>query len=316
MKSAHAAAEHRRERVALAHAHARDARARERVRGHEDRFWREVARAATSPIADGGSAHSTRAPALLRVGEACDVVCKARCEQRTTSRELQGQISKVIKASCVASAFEKMVSKERVSQARALAERRGEEVEELTVSRRAANAVQRVDRDPWDDARKRHEPAERSATAGWGMQSQHLATAAHIVPHEPQVFPHRSEECSQRDRESSPPTVSILRGVDVEAADGSPPAVRMSTEHEGGSALCRVAAKPNGAVSIVVESSHQTLVTSMNRDQRRIMQRFSDLGIKVAGFEVRRDFTMVGALSGFLRRSRRAREERDENIIA
>jgi hypothetical protein len=90
----------------------------------------------------------------------------------------------------------------------------------------------------------------------------------------------------------------------------------MRTEDEGITALCRVAAKPNGAIGIMVESSHQTLVTSIDREQRRIMQRFSDLGIKVAGFEVRRDFTMAGALSGFLRRSRRSREELDENGIA
>lgn len=315
-KSAHAAAEHQRERVVLAQAHARDARARERARGHEDRFWREVARAATTPTTDGRSLHSTRASALLRVREACDLVCKARCEQRTTSRELQGQISRVIKASCIASAFEKMVSKERVSQARALAERRGEEVEELTISRRAANALQRIDREQRDDGRPRQEPVERSVAAQCGIQSHHSATGSHIAPQEPQAAPERGEEGSRRDPVSSLSALSILQRVEVEAAQGSPVAVRIRTEDEGISASCRVEAKTNGAVGIVVEASHQTLVTSMDREQRRIVLRLSELGIKVAGFEVRRDFTMVGALSGFLRRSRRAREERDENVIA
>ena len=314
-KSAHAAAEQRRERIALAHAHARDARARERARGHEDRFWREVARAATTPITDGGFPQSTRASALLRVREACDVVCKARYEQRATSRELQGQISKVLKASSMASAFEKMVGKERFAQARALAERRGEEVEELAVSRRAANVLRRVDREQRDDVRPRQEPVERSVAAQCGIQSHHSATGSHIAPQEPQAVPERGEEGSRRDPVSSLSALSILQRVEVEAAQGSPAAVRMSTEDEGISASCRLEAKTNGAVGIVVESSHQTLVTLMDREQRRIMQRFSELGINVTGFEVRRDFTMVGALSGFLRRSRRAREELDENVI-
>lgn len=315
-KSAHAAAEHRRERVVLAQAHARDVRARERARGHEDRFWREVARAATTRIADGSASHSTRASALDRVREACDVVCKARSEQRTTSRELQGQISKVLKASCVASAFEKMVSKERVSQARALAERRGEEVEELAVSRRAANVLRRVGRYQWEDVQPRHEPTDRFGAAGWGIQRHHSTTEVYMVPQEPQVVPQRGEENSRRDAVISLPALSILQRVEIEAAEGSPAAVRIRTEDEGVSALCRVDAKPDGAVGIVVESSHQNLVTSLDREQRRIIQRFLELGIKVAGFEVRREFTTVGALSGFLRRSRRAREERDENVIA
>lgn len=315
-KSAHAAAEQRRERIALARAHARDARIRERARGHEDRFWREVARAATTPIADGGSPHSTKASALLRVREACDVACKARNEQRATSRELQSQISKVLKASCIASAFEKMVSKERFAQARALAERRGEEVEELGVSRRAANVLRRVGREQWDDVRPHQEPAARSVGAQWGIQSHHPATGPHMALQEPQAVPERGEGRSRRDPLSSLPALSILKHIEVEAADGSLAAVRMNTEDEGISASCRVDAKPNGSVGIVVESCHQTLVTSIDREQRRIVQRFSELGIKVAGFEVRRDFTLVGALSGFLRRSRRAREERDENVIA
>ena len=320
-KSAHAAAEQRRERIVLARAHARDARVRERARVYEDRFWREVARAATTPIADGGSPHSTRASALLRVREACDVACKARNEQRATSRELQSQVSKVLKASCIASAFEKMVSKERFAQARALAERRGEEVEELGVSRSAANVLRRVGREQWDDVRPHHEPAERSVGARsvgaqWGIQSHHPATGPHMAPQEPQAVPERGEGRSRRDPLSSLPALSILKRIEVEAADGSLAAVRMNTEDEGISASCRVDARPNGSVGIVVESCHQTLVKSMDREQRRIVQRFSELGIKVAGFEVRRDFTMVGALSGFLRRSRRAREERDENVIA
>lgn len=315
-KSAHAAAEHRRERVVLAQAHARDARARECARGHEDRFWREVARAATTPLTDGRSPHLTRASALVRVREACDVVCKARYEQRTTSRELQVQISNVLKASCVASAFEKMVSKERVSQVRALAERRGEEVEELAVSRRAPSVLRYVTRDQWDDVRPRHEPAERLGGAGWGIPSHLSTTQVYMVPQEPQVVPQRGEENSRRGPVISLPALSILQRVEIEAAEGSPAAVRIRTEDEGVSALCRVDAKPDGAVGIVVESSHQNLVTSLDREQRRIIQRFFDLGIKVAGFEVRREFTTVGALSGFLRRSRRAREERDENLIA
>ncbi len=315
-KSAHAAAEDRRERVALAHAHARDARARERARGHEDRFWREVARAATTPIADGRSLHSTRASALLRVREACDVVRRARYEECATAKELQCQISKVLKASCVASAFEKMASKERLAQARALAERRDGEVEEIAVSRRAANAPRRVDRERWDDTGPPHASTEQVGAAGWGIQGHHFVTGSHTVPQEPTAVPRRGDEGSRKDRASSLPALPLLQRVEVDAAEGAPAAVRMRTEDEGITALCRVAAKPNGAIGIMVESSHQTLVTSIDREQRRIMQRFSDLGIKVAGFEVRRDFTMAGALSGFLRRSRRSREELDENGIA
>ncbi len=315
-KSAHAAAEERRERIALAHAQARDARARERARGHEDRFWREVARAATTTIADGVSSHATRASALVGIREACDVVCKARCEQRATSRELQSQIAKLLKASCVASAFEKMVSKERICQARVRAERRGEEVEELAVSRRAANVLRQVVREQSDDTRLRHEPAERLGGAGWGITSHHSTTGAYMVPQEPQVEPPRGEESSRRDPVSSLPALSILQRIEIEAAEGSPAAVRMSTEDQGRAALCRVDAKPDGAVGIVVESSHQNLVASLDREQRRIIQRLSELGIKVVGFEIRRDFTMVGPLSVFLRKSRRVWEDRDENVIA
>lgn len=312
-KSAYAAAEHRRERVALARAHTRDARARERARGHEEQFWREVARAAIAPVAPESSPQSSRASALLRVREACDLARQARCEQRATSRDLQGQISRALKASCMASAFEKMVSKERLAQARTLAERRGEEVTELAVSKLAGNATRRMGRDPWDDVRPLVEPPQRSLGSGSGA---HSAEGSHIAPREPLAMPERGEGGARRGPVSSPPTLSIIQRIEVEADEGSPAEIRMSTEDGGISTSCRVNAQQNGAVGIVLESSHQPLLTSMDREKRRILQRFSELGIKVADFEVRRDLTVMGALSGFLRRSRRAREERDENVIA
>jgi hypothetical protein len=57
-------------------------------------------------------------------------------------------------------------------------------------------------------------------------------------------------------------------------------------------------------------------VNSLEREQRGIVRRLSEIGIKVGAFEVRQELTMRNALSGFYRRSRHVREEGDENVIA
>jgi hypothetical protein len=236
------------------------------------------------------------------------VLSKAKGAQREVIGEVQHQVARVIKTKHILSVFEKLRAKERAVRAHKLADRRAEEVDEVAVLRRAQGTARRAPssrRDEQvDDPRSKevvaHTPVPLSnpgikdvmSTHGEGKSDHHLFKRP----------------------ESLTPSVS-LQSVSSEVRDDVP-ALRVRMESAGAPLSCRLESTTSGRVEILVEAAHPTLVTSLEREQRGIVRRLSEMGIKVGGFEIRRDLTMKGGLSGFFRRARRAKEEADENSIA
>jgi hypothetical protein len=111
-----------------------------------------------------------------------------------------------------------------------------------------------------------------------------------------------------------------LAAVSVEEVHGKARdegvALRVRMESAGGSLSCRLENTSSGGVGVLVEAPACTLASSLERERRSVASRLAQVGVKIDGFEIRRDPGNNGALSGFLRRRRPQHEEGDENVIA
>lgn len=304
-KRAQVAGKYQEEVVSLGRTRARDGHARQKVREREERFWRAIAHASISTNAPPAGGH---AMALSRAMQAHHDLSKANAEHRKVSGEVQHQIARVIKVKCVLSTVDKVRSRERMVRAHQLAEWQGEEVLEVSLSRRASVTHRREQR-----------------SIHYSLSEEKGGREMLIKDTPPPVDPHANvtprfseahlnaaiETCGVRP-EASPVS---LQGVQSEEGRFGA-ALRMRMEKAGAPLSCRLETTAAGRVGVVMEAANPSLVRTLERERYGIMRRLSENGIAVGGFEVRRDLTMRGALSGFLRRSRQAREEDDDNLIA
>lgn len=304
-KSRHVSGEYQREVASLARATARDGHARETVRERSERFWRAIAHASRVAEAPRAGGHSM---ALSRALQAHHDLAHATGEQRKVTGEVQQQIARVIKAKCRLSALEKVRAKERTIRAHKLVERQGEEVLEVVLSRRVSMTRSRVEWSIRDSLRQQKNEADMPIQASAPTVDPHACAA----PRSPEISPHDASEV--RSVRPEPPVVSLHTVHSEEGRAGA--ALRMQIERAGSPLSCRLEATAPGRIGIVMEAASPSLVRALEGDRYGIMRRLSESGITVGGFEVRRDMTMRGALSGFLRKARQPREDDDENVIA
>ena len=314
-KSVKAASDHRREVVALGKSRVRDAQAREGVRKKENRFWQEIARASTASVVTGVSPGGTRAAALHRAMEAHHTLAKAKGAQRRIAGEIEGQVARVIKAEHIVTALEKARTKDRLIRAHKLAERHAEEVDEVALLRRGGNLSALLKPPRHSELRADSDTAEVATIEGFC--SQHIRQGDLSLGTESPAGSGLLGTAPSTERGSSLAPHLVLQSVSTETKVEAV-TLRVHAETSGMPLSCRLEATATAPsrVGIVLESPQPTLVRALEREQRGILRKLSESGIKVGGFEVRREVSMSRALSEFLRRGRRSKEEGDEHVIA
>lgn len=312
-KTAQVVAEHRREVLALERTRARESHTREKVRDREDRFWRAIARASTESKATRGTGAGARAVELGRAIQAHHDLTKAKGEQRQVSGEFRRQVARVITSTYLVGAYEKLRAKDRALRTSRLAERRSEEVEEVALSHRMGQVGRSLSLVKSGAIRDEDSP-RGAADAPTEIGSRPSPFGA-VLPRDVDVGAVREEANPHAARSvSETPTVSI-HAVRGEVVDGGA-AIQMRMESAGSPVACRLESSTLGRVEIRVEVARPSLVSSLERERVGIIQRLKGLGISVEGFQIGRDLTASGGLSGSLRRTRQPREEDDENVIA
>ena len=306
--------EYQREVVALRRAKVRDSQVRERVQRHEDRFWLEIARASKSSSPHRIASRGERESGLRRVMEAHNTLAQAKGSQQHIVREVREQIARVVKTKHRLSVFEKAQTKAHVGRAHIRAERQAEEVDAVVSLRRLQEPTHRVQplrRGELGCETKRGEEEVLSASRAGQYPGKmdichgfdtHLTAEANGV--------HSSAERG--------PVIApglILQSVSTEMKEQGI-SLQVQAESAGAPVACQLRSTASDGVAIVVESGQARMIDAIEREHRGIVQRLSELGIKIGGFEIRREITMRGALAGFQRRARRSREEVDENVIA
>jgi hypothetical protein len=218
-----------------------------------------------------------------------------------------------MKSTCLVGAYEKLRAKERALHASRLAERRSEEVDEVALSRRMGENARPLSLSRSGGTRDEESPR--------GVQDPQTEIGPHPSTFGP-VF-HLDVEAGAS-REAAPlhtarPLIEaqtvFLHALRGEVVDGGA-AIQMRIESAGSPVACRLETATCGRVGIRIEAAHPSLVSSLERERFGIIKRLAEIGISVGGFQIGRDLTARGGLSGFLRRTRQPREDEDENVIA
>ncbi len=312
-KRSHAAGEYEREVSALGKTRARDVQAQARVRNHEDRFWREIARASKASRKTGVGPGGECVAALHRALAAHHALSHAKGAQRCLSNEVQTQVARVVRAKYVLSAFERMSTKERLRRAHTLAERGAEEIDQVASLRRVMATPTRT------QPGRRVEPGPDIENAA----VMTYAPALFQQPLAPEVAPLREAPPRIDVNAATPLTRSyvdvapgvVVTGVDTEVKDEGM-ALRVRAESSGTPISCHLAPTASGGVGIVVETAQPSLVGALERERRDLARKLSDMGIAISRFEVRPESTTQGGLFQLPRRARRPREDDDDTVIA
>ena len=307
-KTTQASAEHQREVSSLGRIQDREFRSRDDVKRREQSFWREIARASTAkPDARTGIPQTARGVPLERALEAHRLFQDAKSNHQGVTQELRTQISKVMRTKLAVDAFQKMQRKDRARCEYRRAERLGEQIEEAMTARLARHPS-RGALTAAGEVREASEPFVSEELERVGGVPVPTGWTENTPPTE--VRSTKSAEASARVTDA----VS-LQSLHVNAHESSPN-LTVNIEHAGVPVACRLAATPSGEVGVVVGTSHATLSERLERGRLGIVAKLSELGIKVATLEVRRDSGFGSSSGAALRRGRRTQEERDENTIA
>ena len=312
-KSAQVVAEHRREVLALGRTRAREAHAREKVRDREVRFWRAIARASTESKAARGARAGARAVELSRAMQAHHDLATAKGEQRQVTGEFRHQVAQVIKSTYLVGAYEKLRAKDRALRTNRLAERRSEEVDEVALSRRMGEVGRPLSL-PKSGGMRDEESARGVVDPQREIGSRPSAFGA-VLPRDVDAGAVREAAPLHTAKPLSETQTVSIHAVRGEVVDGGA-AIQMRMESAGSPVACRLESSTSGHVRICVEAARPSLVSSLERERLGIIKRLAEIGISVGGFQVGRDLTARGGLSGFLRRTRQPREDEDENVIA
>jgi len=310
VKTAQVSVEHQRETSRLGRLRDSESKALNRVQSREVRFWQEVSHASAtrSDSRRGHGGHS--AITITRALEAHRLLKKAKDEHSGLVGEVRQQVAKVLKVKVALDAFAKMQRGERVQREYRMAERIGEELTEMQTSLRLRQVGL---------TRQRYAQAHDESREG---RSDGLV----VSPPSPGI------DTQMKDGQRPPPMLPIAQAKPVEpptllAASVALQSINIETSergttlqvqvHSSGAPVaCHLAAHPEGQVGVVVEVPTGMLLKRLERERAGLVVRLSELGIKIASVEVRRESGLAHSGGGFLRRGRRTQEERDENTIA
>ncbi len=312
-KTAQLARDHHREVLALGKARARDTQAREKVREHEGRLWREIARASQVAALQGLPRQGERASALHRALKAHQVLSHARGAQREVAGEVLHQVARVVRAKHMVSACEKLRSKERMVRAHTIAERRAEDIDEVALLNRIVGRERDATPLRLDGLQDMETSQARVIKGDHSPSSEAYLSALPMIERcsaDGTRFPSASVERPV----ALAPTLALY-AVRSEVENGEV-SLRIGLERAGTPLSCRLETSTSGQVGIRMETASPALLSSLERERRGIMSRLAEVGIRVGSIEVRRDQVMNGLGAGGTRGARRSREDDDENVIA
>ncbi len=310
-KTSQVSVEHQREVSSLGRIQERESRARSDVQRREQKFWREISQAATAKV-EAPSRQGAGAPGapLARALEAHRLLREAQAQHQGVSQELRTQVSKVMRTKFAIDTFSKMRQKHHLKCEYRRAERVSEQVDEVLSAQRSGR----------DGARLRLAKTQPGDMRDVSVMSENQPP---VDPQSPpkgvDVAPRLlvSEPVPTKCVESSVHLVDTL-SLQTIRFDAQPAShtLTVNVEHNGAPLLCRLAAAPSGEVGIVVGTMHGKLSEHLERHRPGIVNKLTELGIKVSSLQVRREPVIENSDGGSLRRGRRSQEENDENIIA
>lgn len=310
VKTSQASAEHRREVLSLGRIREREDRARTHVQQREQRFWREIARAATDR-ADSrrGTSSAPREGALDRALEAHHLLKAAKDQHAGASKELRTQLSKVMRTKLAVDTFGKLQRKDRLHREHQRIERVGEQVEE-TFALRAVRHASRAKGGAISDHKERGDLLSGDGVRPEGRSQPEAPTSLRSQTQDPPV----------KASESSPTGVSLTEALSIRSmgcdAHTPTPSLIVNVEHLGTPVACHLKESPSGEIGVVIGTSVGSLSERIGRQRSGIVNKLAELGIKISSLEVKREMGATNSFGGSLKRGRRTREERDENTLS
>lgn len=310
-KTSQASVEHHREVSSLGRIQERESRARSDVQRREQKFWREISQAATAKgDAPGSKSTGTAGNPLARALEAHRLLREAQTQHQGVSKELCTQVSKVMRTKFAIDTFAKMRQKHQLKCEYRRAERVCEQVDEVLSAQRAGRECARLrpERTPLVDVRDVSVMSDQQLVVDPQLPPKAFDVGTRLFVSEP--APTTCVESPLRLAD----TLS-LRSMHFDAQPTAP-TLTVNVEHSGSPLVCRLASAQSGEVGVVVGTMHGKLSEHLERHRPGIVNKLTELGIKVSSLEVRRESPLENSGGGTLRRGRRSQEERDENTIA
>lgn len=310
-KTSQVSVEHQREVSSLGRIQERESRARGDVQRREQKFWREISNAATAKrYAHSPQGKVPSGAPLVRALEAHRLLREAQAHHQGVSQELRTQVSKVMRTKFAIDTFTKMRQKHHLKCEYRRAERVCEQIDEVLSAQRAGRDGARL------RPAKTHLVEARDVSALSENQARlDPPSLPKQIDGAPRLFVAESEpaKCVE-----SPVRVADTLSLHSMHFDAQPASATLTVnvEHSGAPLVCRLAAAPSGEVGVVVGTMHGKLSEHLDRHRPGIVNKLTEIGIKVSSLEVRRETAMENSGGGALRRGRRSQEERDENTIA
>lgn len=311
-KTVQVSAEHEREVRSLGAIQEREREARERVKGREERFWREISRASASRPIGAKTQARAEPPSLTRALEAHRLLKEARSAHQDVTHDVQEQVARVIRSKVAANAFAKLHMKERLKHESKLAERSGEEVAEIGTSAKFQTATR--------SSAPRHGEQRSNSGLSLDVPRNPISPIPCVLPQParmpdvPLVNPaSTSRDSSQAIGPVNPELVVTQAQVCTTEQTQS---LQVRVESRGVALACHLTTGSSGEIGVVVEAPHGGLLKSFERERSSLVTKLMGLGIKVASIEVRRDTQGGGAAGRNLYRARKRQGDDDENTIA
>ena len=279
--------EHRREvsRLGVAQAKAREAHVAHRV--SEERFWKEVSRAASERSRGGEIRHTA---SLDRAREAARLMGVATSHRKRTEQDVVIRVGSALRtevAGKLLASIQKIEGRRRANQ---IEERQGEEIQEL--------------------AGVRALPDPRAAThhgvpyQGFSSQSRLPMRPELMFEESSAIFPAPFGQPAPVNLAQVSPRNTLAESVSVEISPPNPHTLvyaaelqsvegarelRIACEHSGAQITCRVIDRPGSEVGIVLESSGSEMHSLSLTGKFALARRLRALGINVHRLDVRPD---------------------------
>ncbi len=300
--------EHRREvsRLGVAQTMAREARVAHRV--SEERFWKEVSRAASERSRGSGEHHAV---SLDRAREAGRLMSMATSHRKRTEQEVISRVGSVLRTEVAVKLVASMQRKEERRRAAKLEEHRGEEIQELAGIRPILEFgvdARRESHKQLPLESRRGSLCERSISSV-SASNDHSATGhLNLSPQREPLTKGVSVECSSL----KPHTV--VHSAGLECVEGARE-LRIACESGGAQVTCRVVDHPGNEVGIVLESCASDISSMSPTAKVALTSRLRALGINVHRLDVKPDIHRTQLDTRPRRRGSLYTEEGDENGI-
>ena len=279
--------EHRREvsRLGVAQAKAREAHVAHRV--SEERFWKEVSRAASERSRGGEIRHTV---SLDRAREAARLMGVATSHRKRAERDVIIRVGSALRTEAAGKLLASMQKKEGRRRANQIEERRGEEIQELAGVR--AFLVPRAATHHGVPCQGVSSPSRLPMRPALMFEESFAIFPAPIGQPAPVSLAQLSPPPTLVERgavKNSPPSpYTLVRAAEVQSIEGVTE-LRISCESRGAQIACRVVDGPGSEVGIILESSSSEISSLSLTGKLALASRLRALGINVHRLDVRPD---------------------------